>query len=299
MLRWLLLSIGCWWLSASAIAQSVNPFEIRARLPRTEIKVADNGTIVPRNPFDVVVHRVPGVSEAVLSAAVERRPRTFFHFPQGNTLPTSTIFVVLASILLLLGIAVASNRSIVGKTWGAFLNENALTVAQRDATGLIGSTPYYLLYVHFLLNAGLFTFLIVRVFEPERYNNFGVLALCMALTAGFFLSKHAFLRALAWLYPLGKDVDRYHFLIVIFNCVLGLFLLPFNWILAYAQPEYTDFLAFWTLGLVGIFYLYRLFRAFRIASKFLIHHTFHFLLYLCTVEIAPLLLLYKMFTVKG
>jgi hypothetical protein len=53
-------------------------------------------------------------------------------------------------------------------------------------------------------------------------------------------------------------------------------------------------LVFWVLGLVSIFYIYRSLRALNIGSKFLVSDQFHFLLYLCTVEVAPVVLLAKL-----
>lgn len=81
---------------------------------------------------------------------------------------------------------------------------------------------------------------------------------------------------------------------IIFNCVLGLFLVPFNFMIALgAESFYQGLLVFWVLGLVSIFYIYRTLRALNIGSKFLAGDQFHFLLYLCTVEVAPILLLTK------
>ena len=69
---------------------------------------------------------------------------------------------------------------------------------------------------------------------------------------------------------------------------------PFNFLLAYSTPEYRLLVLFWILGLIAIFYIYRGARAGQIGLKFLGTDQFHFLLYLCTVEIAPVLFLVKL-----
>jgi hypothetical protein len=60
------------------------------------------------------------------------------------------------------------------------------------------------------------------------------------------------------------------------------------------QGDYQILMAFWMVGLLLIFYSYRTLRAFSIGSKFLGSTPFHFLLYLCAVEIMPLVILAKL-----
>lgn len=288
----------CILLFLNAVARSqgqaaANPFEILPRLPK-EVLTADGLVRAATNPFDVAPHRAP--TAAVALATNETEPfRPFAVLPRGGGLPKGVLFGVLLTVLGILTFSVAANRGAVGKAWRGFLNDNALTVAQREASGLVGSTPYYLLYLNFLLNVGVFIFLVTHFFTNERFNNLTFLLLCMVGGAGIFLFKHLMLTALRWLFLVEAEVRRYNFLILIFNCVLGLFLVPFNFLIAFSQDaNYEAILVFWVLGLVGIFYAYRGLRASSIGSKFLASDQFHFLLYLCCVEIAPVLFLIKL-----
>lgn len=213
---------------------------------------------------------------------------------------------------------VAANRKVVGTAWRGFLTDNGLAVAHWEASGFVGLAPYFLLYASFLLNAGMFIFLLVRVYRREVFNNWLFLLICMLAAAGIFLSKHIILSIAGWLFPVEKEVQRYNFLVVLFNCVLGLFLVPFNFLLAFStaplffkkisiapqffteiSTTYKNFLPFWTLGLVAIFYVYRALRSASMSSKFLADNQFHFLLYLCAVEIAPVLLLIKLALIQA
>jgi hypothetical protein len=153
-----------------------------------------------------------------------------------------------------------------------------------------------MLYGNFLFNAGIFVFLVTRVFQRETFNNLSFLLLCLAGAAAAFLSKHLMLSIMRTLFPLETEVRKYNFLIIIFNCVLGLFLVPFNLLIAFSAKAGSQqlLLVSWMLGLVAIFYAYRSLRASSIGAKFLSQSPFHFLLYLCTVEIAPVLLLVKL-----
>jgi hypothetical protein len=273
-----------------------NPFEISSRLPKTAVAGVPAG---PQNPFDVVAHRAPGVEKNIAGnrVATPDKAGRMFSFPQGNTLTKAFVFIVLILILSFFTFAATANRSALLKAWRSFLSSNGLTVAQREAHGFSGNTPYFLLYLNFLLNAGVFVFLIIQAFNPDhRYNNLSVFTLSMVLTAIVLLLKHVLLYVFAWLMPgLSKDINSYNFLIIIFSCVLGFFLIPFNFLIAFAGTiEWQTFVTLWLLALSAIFVAYGLLRAFSLGTKYLFGYPLHFLLYLCTAEIIPVLLIAKL-----
>ncbi len=287
----LVLTIFC------AVAQgqnAANPFELLHRLPK-EVLAAEGISLPPANPFDVVSHRAPVATESL----AENKTETFKPFavlPRGGGLSGSIMAVLLLAAFAFLTFSVASNRTAVGKAWGGFLSDNGFSVAQREASGFVGTTPYYLLYGNFLFNAGIFIFLVTRVFQRETFNNIWFLLICLGGAAAAFLSKHLMLRIIRALFPVDAQVRKYNFLVVIFNCVLGLFLVPFNLLIAFSAKESSHqlLLVSWMLGLVAIFYTYRSLRASSIGAKIFTQSPFHFLLYFCTVEIAPVLLLVKL-----
>ncbi|MEL6924738.1 MAG: DUF4271 domain-containing protein, partial [Bacteroidota bacterium] len=100
--------------------------------------------------------------------------------------------------------------------------------------------------------------------------------------------KHLILRLVAAVFPVQKEVLLYNFTIIIFNIVLGIMLMPFNLFIALATSPVAKILIYIVLGLVGLAYLYRSLRGIFIASKYLTFNKFHFFIYFCTVEIAPL-----------
>lgn len=279
-------------LSMDAGAQpGRNPFDLQHRLAAG----ANPGTQAssPRlNPFDVAAHRPPEALRALPEVA-QHAVRPALRLPSGRSLGPGGLLGILLLFSTFLAFSIANNRPAVARSWRSFLNANALAQAQREASGLAGNTPYMLLYASFVLNAGLFFFLVMGFFKNDLYFNLPFLLICTGASGVVFLSKHVMLLAVANLFPVRQDVQRYNFLITVFNCVLGFFLLPFNFLIAFSS-KYADFLLFWTLGLIAVFYVYRAIRAVALAGKFLKGHQFHFLLYLCTVEIAPVLVLVKL-----
>lgn len=295
MFRLLLLSLIILAFSGHLFAQgAANPFELIHRLPK-ELAMLQGGSEAPANPFDVVPHRAPMAAAAMAENETEAF-NPFAILPRGGGLSNSIMAVMLLMAFGFLTFSVASNRSAVNKAWAGFASDNGFSVALREASGFVGITPYYLLYGNFLFNAGIFVFLVTRVFNQETYNNLAFLLLCMVGAAVAFLSKHLMLELMRGLFPLENELRKYNFLIIIFNCILGLFLVPFNLLIAFSAKDSSQqlLLVSWMLGLVAIFYTYRSIRSSPLGIKFLIQSPFHFLLYLCTVEIAPLLLLIKL-----
>jgi hypothetical protein len=282
--------------SAAAGAQSAdNPFEMKYRLSKL---AAAASRPAAANPFDVKPHQPPGAAVALAENVTKPfRPSSFLP-KEGDTLSNFGLFATLVAMLVFFTFCMTANRKVVGKAWRGFLNDNGLTVAQREASGFVGITPYFFLYASFLLNAAMFMFLVVRVFRKETFNNWAFLLTCLAVALVIFLSKHLLLAVVKALFPVEKEARRYDFLIIVFNCVLGVFLLPLNFLLALSEDAYSHFWVFWTLGLVTLFYAYRSFRSSQISGKFLADNQFHFLLYLCAIEIAPVLLVIKLVMIQ-
>ncbi len=107
-------------------------------------------------------------------------------------------------------------------------------------------------------------------------------------------AKHIALNVIAYIFPIQKEVRQYSFMIMIFNIVLGVALAPVNLIVAYSTPTTLSSLILVLFTLIGLFYLFRHLRGIMIANKYLVFHKFHFLLYICTVEIAPMMVLLKL-----
>jgi hypothetical protein len=54
------------------------------------------------------------------------------------------------------------------------------------------------------------------------------------------------------------------------------------------------FVTLWLIALAGIFIIYGVFRALSLGTKYLFGYPLHFLLYLCTAEVIPVMLLIKL-----
>jgi Domain of unknown function (DUF4271) len=299
-IAFVILMSGSNWCQSQV---SANPFELDHRLREAmeQLAAANPGQVaaiadqLPINPFDVVPHKEP-------SARVIVEPRTTASLTRNKVvlLPQKStnkpfVLATLAGALGFLALTFGMRRAVAMKTWAAFFSNNFLIQAQRDYSGMIGAAPFYLLYFHFLVNIGLFAFLSIRSLTGDRFNTFGYLVTCIAICTGLYLLKNLVVNVGGWLFQVSTEAARYNFLILVFCCVLGLFLLPANLFLAFRAGS-TSFLPFWVAAVILVFYLFRWGRSIGLFGSFVTKHLFHFLLYLCAVEILPILLIIKLIT---
>lgn len=277
-----------------------NPFELEPRLEVAATQDSAAAIPVSTNPFDIV------------PAAETGRPAKGPGFQirtERNTKPLTAkekesnyrrfLFVSILIMFIILTLIVTIFRILIEKIWKAFLNDNLLNQLHREqSSGL--ALAYVILYILFFINAGLFAFLAARHFGFSiSTSNVYSLLLCMGAIAGFFVAKHIVLWLAGFIFPIGKEVDSYQFTIMIFNIVVGLFLVPIVLFIGYAPAGMTGVVVYGALGILGLTFLFLNLRGLFIATRFIAGNKFHFLLYLCAVEIAPILAIIKIATAHG
>lgn len=267
-----------------------NPFDLTDRLE--SLPASESETVISNNPFDLL-EPIPAAApaEAPKPAEVQTQPR-----PKSTSTKEQYdrfMFVVSLAVLLLFTLMITLFRNFLGRAYRAFLNDNVLSQLQRDQEGS-GSLPYYLWYILFFINAGTLIFQLSHYYQ-QPLSGYLLLSLviCIGLIAATFLLKHLILYFLAFVFPIQKEIKLYSFTIIVMSIVLGVVLLPLNLLFAYSSAEILPYIVYLIAGIVAGIYLFRSFRGIFIAGRFLSSYVFHFLLYICAIEIAPLVILLK------
>lgn len=262
-----------------------NPFDLIPRLP--EPPAVDSIATATGNPFDLIA--APRPAGAVRKAPAAVRHKTVDPLVQFNRLK---LFIILG-ILVLLAFLVTVLRSLVNKSILAFINDNVMSQLYREREGR-GLLPFLMLYILFFVNGGVFLFFLMK----QQHLQFPVsdpalLSFCIAGVSILFLLKHFVLNLLGFTFPVAAEISRYNFTIIIFSIIIGLFLVPVNIFMAYTPVDFLSFVTKGALGTIALIYLFRTIRSLVIANNFLLFHKFHFLLYICVVEIAPVFVLLR------
>jgi len=154
--------------------------------------------------------------------------------------------------------------------------------------------PSLLLNGFFIISAGLYVVFLVDHYNMNTLGNFWLLFLyaALALSVIYFI-KFIGLKLTGWIFSMQEAAESYIFIVFIVNKMLGILLLPFLVLLAFATGMvYTVAL---TLSLSMVFFLlaYRFILSYAAIRNQVSVNPFHFFIYLCAVEVAPLLLIYK------
>ena len=148
------------------------------------------------------------------------------------------------------------------------------------------------------MNMGTFCFLIPQILTTEtQFNTFTALLASIAGVSVVYTLKHIQLKVLALVLPIGQEINLYNFIISNTNKVLGYILTPILFLLLYVPSSAQETMLYFSFILLGIIYLYRSFSAIIIAGSIILFHKFHFIVYLCAIEIAPILISLKLLSI--
>ena len=170
------------------------------------------------------------------------------------------------------------------------------TLKQRQIREQLMQTPLpsLLLNVFFVGSAGLYLAFVLEHYQLDPFGNFWILYLyCAAGLSAAYLVKFLGLRIAGWLFSVKELAHSYVFIVFIINKMIGLLLVPFLVVLAFATGDVYAAGLTLSVCLLGMMLLYRVFLSFAAFRTEVRIGLFHFLLYVAAFEITPLLLVYK------
>jgi hypothetical protein len=206
----------------------------------------------------------------------------------------------LFTALLILGlIIVALAKLTAPKRFDDFVlvigNDKYLKIYSRDQKFL--DTFDALLFFNFVLSISIFCFIVYQqVTNTNAVSENTIFKLSVSIGI-FILIKVLVERLIGSLFEIDKLIDQYIFQKISFKNYLGLILLPVNALFLYSfQPSlpiiYTIIILFFIINIIGLV------STFKTNQSLIKNNLFYFILYLCALEIAPYIILYKVFIAK-
>ncbi len=170
------------------------------------------------------------------------------------------------------------------------------TLKQRQIREQLTQTPLpsLLLNFFFVISGGLYITFLLQHFDLNPVDNFWLLFFycCLGLSAAYFI-KFIGLKVCGWLFSMKEAADSYIFIVFIVNKMMGILLLPFLIVLAFSLGDVYSVGLTLSWCLVISLLVYRFILTYAAVRNQVKVNPFHFFLYLCAFEIAPLLLVYK------
>ena len=146
----------------------------------------------------------------------------------------------------------------------------------------------------FILNASIFVSLLAVKNAWVDLSLYTCIAYSAVGFTALYLFKFLFLWLSGWLFSQGEAIGNYSFIVFLTNKVMGVFLIPAILLLSFSPVSVQDFAYNSAIIIISILFVYRYLISFSIVRASLKVSAFHFFLYLCTCEVLPMLVLYKL-----
>lgn len=215
---------------------------------------------------------------------------------QKSTTGKEFLFYLLGIVILLLAIFKVFYAKYFNNIFRVFFNTS---LRQNQLTDLLlqAKLPSLIFNTFFVINAGLYAWLLLDHYnlleENDSYLFIGLSVLFIALV---YVGKFLSLKLIGWISGMSAATDQYIFVIFLINKIIGIFLVPFIILLAFAPGNWLTIVVIASLCVIGILFLLRYLRSYGLLQNQLKINIFHFFLYIIGIELLPLLLIYKFVT---
>ncbi len=204
-----------------------------------------------------------------------------------------TIFYGLMVMLLLLAFFRFFFPRYFTNLFRVFFN-TSLRQSQLTDQLLQAKLPSLLLNLFFIISGGLFIyFLLLHYNWVNEQNRWIIIGSCIGVLGLIYFLKFCILKFTGWVTGYHEETDTYIFIFFLINKIIGIFLVPFIILMAFADTDIVKIAVAISLIIIGLLVLLRFFRSYGLLQNQLKVSRFHFFLYILGIEILPLLLIYK------
>jgi len=151
-----------------------------------------------------------------------------------------------------------------------------------------------LLFANLVISLSIFSFIGYNVFVESQAFDLTVFIKVFVGIGALILIKILLERLIGSLFDIDALIDSYIFQKTNYKNYVGLILLPINIILLFALNP-SPIIIYIVIGLIFLINLIGFVTSFKAHQKTILNNLFYFILYLCALEIAPYIILYKLF----
>ena len=224
----------------------------------------------------------------------ELKPINTYPIPRNNISPDWFFPLILFVLLVFAWLRIFYNK-FFSQMIQAFMNNNLANQIVRDENIFVQRASVYLSIVFNLIIA----LLLYRI--SVHYNwrlgdigmGFGRFVFFLILVSATYAIKFLVLKICGWLFEQEREMATYMFNIFLINNILGMALLPFICVFAYNQKLAVSGLLIIPFAFIAISFGWRIFRGIQLGLSISSFSPLYLFLYLCTLEIAPLMVLIR------
>ena len=203
------------------------------------------------------------------------------------------IFYILAGLMFLFGIIKTIYGRYFSTLFRVFFN-SSLRQSQLTDQLVQAKLPSLFFNMIFVLAGGVYIYLLLQRIANEPYVvKWPYLLGCVLAFVVVYLVKFFAVKFIGWVTGLNTEADTYIFIVFLINKIIGICLLPLIVILAFSNAIVINAALVVSVIFIGVMLLFRFIRSFSLLQHKLKISRSHFLLYIFSLEILPLILIYK------
>lgn len=200
-------------------------------------------------------------------------------------------------ILLVLTLLIAITKNVTGRNYqNIWRSLSSVTISKQiyydQKIGVQFS--YLLLNIVFLISFSLWLFYLLPLLGITLNKaGISVFLWILGIIVLLFLSKTLLIRIMALIFPFGSSLRLFSF-----NCwqiykATGILLIPFSLLIAFSTPEVSAISAYISIVIVFLVIAMRVIKGLIIGKNYILTEKKLFFLYICTLEIVPVILFIK------
>ena len=210
-----------------------------------------------------------------------------------KTAGNAFVFYLLSAVFFFFGIIRTIYSKYFTNMFRVFFN-SSLRQTQLSDQLLQDNLPSLYFNLIFIVAGGFYVYFLLQRMSAGIVNfNLMLLGSCIAAILIVYTVKYLMLKLMGWLTGYQDEANTYIFVVFLINKIVGICLLPVIVTIAFAQDIVVRWVIIFSVLLFGLLLLLRFFRSYGLLQHRLKVSRFHFSLYIFSLEILPLLIMYK------
>lgn len=216
------------------------------------------------------------------------------HYTQYDYLVSSILFL---SYIMFVWLYISNRKRLDQVVKGLYAGRYANQLAREEVS--VGNRVAIFLSALFVFTITLFFYQVAGYYGFLQNND---IPNTFFITAGAIFSiyclKLLIINVFGFVFEMQKEIREYTISVFLFCNAVGLFMLPVVICLAFLKQVKPSVFIYIGLAVITVFFVTRLVRGLIIGLNSARVSKFYLFLYLCTLEIVPLVIMVKLFTLK-
>ncbi|HYW97146.1 MAG TPA: DUF4271 domain-containing protein [Bacteroidales bacterium] len=210
-----------------------------------------------------------------------------------NLTPDWILYILIGVLVVLAWIRLVFNKHIINLFDSAFNYQRAVKV--YDDPGVVKTRIFLALNIIYTLSGGLFLYLAMQHYNlhPAGLTGINQFLVAAVFLAALMIGKVIVVKTTALIFNREKLFNAYLFHNFIFNKITGIVIIPFVLAIAYSKGLPRDIFIYSGFVALASVVILRITRLLMFIFKNVVL-LFYLILYLCTLEILPMLVIVKL-----